>query len=103
MTAPKGSSLHLPWAAANRDPDEFERADEIVLDRKGITRHLAFSQGVRSCPGSGISRQEQHLAWDCPLDRLDSLEYAPGNTFEHQPGIMLGLLELQLKFTRAAR
>ena len=102
VKVPKGSSLHLRWAAANRDPDEFERADEIVLDRKGITRHLAFSQGIRSCPGSGISRQEQHLAWDCLFDRLESLEYAPGNTFEHQPGIMLGILQLKLRFTRAA-
>ena len=103
VSVPKGSSLHLRWAAANRDPDEWERADEVMLDRKGLTRHLAFSQGGRSCPGSGISRQEQHLAWECLLDRLDSLEYAPGNRFEHQPGIMLGLLKLQLTFTKAAR
>ena len=103
VRVPAGSSLHLRWAAANRDPEEFEQADEIVLDRKGVTRHLAFSQGLRSCPGSGISRQEQHLAWACLLDRLDSLEYAPGNTFEHQPGIMLGILKLNLKFTGRVR
>jgi cytochrome P450 len=102
VTVPKGSSLHLRWAAANRDPDEFERADEILLDRKAVTRHVAFSQGPRSCPGSGISRQEQHIAWECLMDRLDALEYAPGNTFEHQPGIMLGLYELHLRFTKAA-
>jgi cytochrome P450 len=103
VEVPAGSLLHLRWAAGNRDPDEFERANEVVLDRKGVTRHLAFSQGLRSCPGSGISRQEQHLAWECLLDRLASLEYAAGNSFEHQPGIMLGLLSLNLKFTRAAR
>jgi len=101
VKVPKGSSLHLRWAAANRDPDEFERADEIMLDRKAVTRHVAFSQGPRSCPGSGISRQEQHIAWDCLTDRLATLEYAPGNTFEHQPGIMLGLYQLHLRFTKA--
>ena len=31
-----------------------------------------------------------------------TLEYGEGNTFVHQPGIMLGLFELHLKFTKAA-
>ena len=31
VKVPKGSSLHLRWAAGNRDPDEFERADEVML------------------------------------------------------------------------
>jgi cytochrome P450 len=101
VKVPKGSFLHLRWAAGNRDPDEWERADELMLDRKAATRHLAFSQGPRSCPGSGISRQEQHIAWECLLERIDSLEYAPDNTFEHQPGIMLGILALNLRFTKA--
>ena len=52
-------------------------------------------------PGSGISRQEQHIAWERLLHRIDSLEYAPDNTFEHQPGIMLGILALNLRFTKA--
>jgi cytochrome P450 len=102
VNVPKGSSLHLRWAAANRDPDEFENPDEVMLDRKAITRHVAFSQGTRSCPGSGISRQEQHIAWECLLERLDSLAYGEGNSFEHQPGIMLGLYKLNLTFTKAA-
>jgi hypothetical protein len=44
---------------------------------------------------------EQTIAWSRLLERIECLEYAPGNTFEHQPGIMLGTLELNLKFTRA--
>lgn len=102
VTVPKGSMLHLRWAAGNRDPEEFERADEVMLDRKGITRHLTFSQGPRTCPGNGISRLEQAIAWERLFDRIDSLAYASGNTFAHQPGIMLGLYELHLKFKKAA-
>ena len=102
VRVPKGSFLHLRWAAGNIDPTEWDCPGELRLDRKGVTRHLAFSQGIRSCPGSGISRQEQHMAWQCLLERLDSLAYAPGNSFEHQPGIMLGLLRLDLTFTKAS-
>jgi cytochrome P450 len=101
VSVPKGSILHMRWAAANRDPKEFECPNDVVLDRKGITRHLTFSQGPRSCPGSGLSRLEQATAWNCLLDKIGSLGYAPDNEFRHQPGIMLGLYKLHLKFTKS--
>ncbi|MCZ6659528.1 MAG: cytochrome P450 [Gammaproteobacteria bacterium] len=102
VEVPKGSLLHLRWGAANIDADEFDCPLELRLDRKAVSRHLTFSHGPRVCPGAGISRLEQVTAWDRLLDRIDRLEYAPGNTFMHQPGIMLGTLELHLKFGKAA-
>lgn len=102
VRVPKGSLLHLRWAAGNVDPEEWECPYEMRLDRKAVSRHLAFSAGPRVCPGAGISRLEQSIAWNRLLDRIDHLEYGPGNTFEHQPGIMLGTLKLNLKFTKAA-
>ena len=101
VKVPAGSLLHMRFAAGNVDPDEFENPYEIDLERKGVARHLTFSQGPRICPGAGISRVEQTIAWDRLLDRLDSIEYGEGNTFEHQPGIMLGTLALNLKFKKA--
>lgn len=101
VKVPKGSQLHLRWGAANVDEDEFECPRDLQLDRRAVTRHLTFSAGPRVCPGAGISRLEQTIAWNRLLDRIDRLEYAPGNTFLHQPGIMLGTLELKLKFSKA--
>jgi len=102
IEVPAGSLLHLRWAAGNVDAAEFKCPHELQLDRKAVTRHLAFSAGPRVCPGAGISRLEQNIAWQRLLERLDGLEYAPGNSFLHQPGIMLGTLELQLRFSKAA-
>lgn len=100
VDVPKGSYLHLRWAAANIDPDEWEDAKELRLDRKAGTRHLAFSQGPRVCPGASLSRLEQMCAWRNIFNRIKRFEYAPGNTFLHQPGIMLGTLELNLRFEK---
>ena len=86
---------------ANVDADEFDRPDELDLDRAGLTRHLAFSAGPRVCPGANLSRIEQQVAWSVLLDRLGSLEYGEGNDWRHQPGIMLGTLRLNLRFTKA--
>lgn len=101
VEVPAGSTLHLRWGAANIDPDEFDDPLALKLDRKAVTRHLAFSAGPRVCPGAGLSRLEQTIAWNHMLDRLDGIAYAAGNTFLHQPGIMLGTLELKLCFQPA--
>ena len=101
VKVPAGSTLHLRWAAANIDPDEFEDAKELKLDRKAAARHLAFSAGPRVCPGAGISRLEQTIAWNRLLDRLDDISYGEGNDFSRQPGIMLGTNKLNLTFTKA--
>ncbi|MGI9323883.1 MAG: cytochrome P450 [Pseudomonadales bacterium] len=102
VTVPKGSLLHLRWAAGNMDPEEWECPFDLNVERKAVTRHLVFSQGPRVCPGAHLSRLEQVVAWNCLLDRLDHIEYGDGNTFEHQPGIMLGTLKLNLKFKKAS-
>jgi len=101
VSVPKGSYLHLRWAAANIDPDEWDHPQEIDLNRKAGTRHLTFSQGARVCPGASISRLEQMCAWTAILDRIERFNYADNNTFLHQPGIMLGALELNLTFEKA--
>ncbi len=99
---PAGSLLHLRFGAANVDGDEFECPHQLNLERKAVTRHLTFSAGPRVCPGAHISRLEQQIAWECLLQRIESIDYAPGNTFQHQPGIMLGTLKLNLTISAAS-
>jgi cytochrome P450 len=101
VEVPAGSLLHLRFGAANVDPDAFSCPFDIDPGRRAVTRHLAFSAGPRVCPGAHISRLEQQIAWERLLERVAAIEYAPGNSFMHQPGIMLGTLELKLRFTKA--
>jgi cytochrome P450 len=96
VAVPAGSLLHVRFGAGNVDPETYECPHRVMLDRKRVGGHLTFSQGPRTCPGAGISRVEQLCAWNGLLDRIERLAYAPGNTFRHQPGIMLGTLELHL-------
>jgi len=104
VKVPKGSLLHLRWAAANVDPEEWECPFDLNIERKAVTRHLVFSQGPRVCPGAQLSRLEQVIAWDALLERFGTMSYAADNNFEHQPGIMLGTLALNLHFsTRGAQ
>jgi cytochrome P450 len=101
VAVPAGSLLHMRFAAGNVDPKAYGCPYEVQLDRKALGNHLTFSQGPRTCPGAGISRLEQVIAWQRLFQRLGSLRYGPDNTFEHQPGIMLGTLKLNLEFDPA--
>jgi cytochrome P450 len=101
VRVPAGSLLHLRFAAANVDGDEFNCPRDLDLDRDGLTRHLAFSAGPRVCPGANLSRIEQQVAWGVLLDRLENIEYDEDNDWLHQPGIMLGTLKLKVRFTKA--
>ena len=51
----------LSFPAANRDPEAFDRADEVVLDRQP-NRHAAFGLGAHRCAGSHLARMEIRVA-----------------------------------------
>ena len=50
------SRISLCWASANRDPNIFDRPNEVILDRK-INPHLAFGFGHHKCLGAHHARQ----------------------------------------------
>lgn len=67
MTADDWVLLSFP--AANRDPAQFERADEVVIDRE-VNRHAAFGLGIHRCVGSHLARMEMQTALDVWLERV---------------------------------
>lgn len=101
VTIPKGATLHLRFAAANRDPAVFADPERLDLDRQNAVSHLAFSQAEHHCPGFALSKFEQLIAFEALVDRLPDLRFTPGkNDFTHLPGFVLrALKELHLSFT----
>ncbi|MBV9487388.1 MAG: cytochrome P450 [Frankiaceae bacterium] len=65
----------LSFPAANRDPDQFERADEVVIDRE-VNRHAAFGLGIHRCLGSHLARMELRVALEVWLERIPAFSLA---------------------------
>jgi cytochrome P450 len=59
----------LSFPAANRDPEQFDRADEVVIDRQ-VNRHAAFGLGIHRCVGSHLARMELRVALEVWLERI---------------------------------
>ena len=59
----------LSFPAANRDPAQFDRAGEVVIDRE-VNRHAAFGLGIHRCVGSHLARMELRVALEAWLERI---------------------------------
>ena len=59
----------LSFPAANRDPAQFDRAGEVVIDRE-VNRHAAFGLGIHRCVGSHLARMELRVALEVWLERI---------------------------------
>ncbi len=59
----------LPFPSANRDPEVWDRPDEVVIDRE-VNRHAAFGLGVHRCAGSHLARMELRVALEVWLERF---------------------------------
>jgi cytochrome P450 len=79
----------LPFPAANRDPDVFERADEVVLDRER-NRHAAFGLGIHRCLGSNLARMELTVAVQEWLSRVPDFELADPDAVRWSTGQVRG-------------
>jgi cytochrome P450 len=65
----------LSFPSANRDPESFERADEVVIDR-AVNRHAAFGLGIHRCVGSNLARMEIRVALEVWLEHFPAFELA---------------------------
>jgi unspecific monooxygenase len=69
----KGAELGLIFGSANRDPDVFERPDELDLGREP-NPHLTFGAGIHFCLGAPLGRLELQTSFTTLLDRFPRLE-----------------------------
>src|SRR4249920_1782861 len=70
----------LSFPAANRDPAQFDRAGDVVIDRE-VNRHAAFGLGIHRCVGSHLARMELRAALEVWLERI------PRFTLEDPPAV----------------
>jgi len=77
VAVPAGATVLLLWGAANRDPAEYERPDEVVLDRSAPRHHLAFGRGIHLCVGAPLARLEAQVILGEILRRTAHFELDP--------------------------
>lgn len=92
----KNEWVLLPFPAANRDPEFFEQADEVVLDRE-VNRHAAFGLGIHRCAGSNLARMELRVALEVWLERFPDFELADPDAVTWSGGQVRGPRQLPVR------
>jgi cytochrome P450 len=86
----------LPFPAANRDPEAFDRADEVIIDR-AENRHAAFGLGIHRCAGSNLARMELQVAVEVWLERFPDFELADPDAVTWSGGQVRGPRSLPVR------
>ena len=86
----------LSFPAANRDSAQFDRADEVVIDRE-VNRHAAFGLGIHRCLGSHLARMELRVALEVWLDRIPEFSLADPSAVTWSAGQIRGPRTLPLR------
>jgi cytochrome P450 len=94
---PKGTSIFVIIAAANRDPAHFSDPDKFDVSRTP-NDHVAFGEGIHFCIGSALARLEAAVALEMVLDRFPNLKLADPNAPVTYKGsyFLRGLSELPM-------
>jgi cytochrome P450 len=89
----------ISWLSANHDEREFNRPDEIILDRTP-NRHLAFGLGPHRCIGSHLARLMSEVMVKAVLDRIPDYQVDLDGVHQYlgNPS-MTGLGKLPVTFT----
>jgi cytochrome P450 len=88
----------LSYPAANRDPAQFDRAGEVVIDRK-VNRHAAFGIGIHRCLGSHLARMQLRVALGAWLERFPEFTLADPAAVTWAAGQVRGPRTLPLRVT----
>ena len=95
----KNDKAVISWLAANHDESEFDRPEEIILDRLP-NRHLAFGLGPHRCIGSHLARLMSEVMVKAVLDRMPDYWVDESGVYQYlgNPS-MTGLGKLPVTFT----
>lgn len=86
----------LSFPAANRDPAQFDRAGEVVIDRT-VNRHAAFGLGIHRCVGSHLARMELRVALEAWLERIPAFSLDDPSAVTWSAGQIRGPRTLPLR------
>ncbi|MGW7595216.1 cytochrome P450, partial [Streptomyces rubiginosohelvolus] len=92
----------LSFPAANRDPAQFDRADEVVIDREA-NRHAAFGLGIHRCLGSHLARMELRVALEVWLERIPDFSLEDASAVVWGGRLARGPVCLPLRFGRRSQ
>ncbi|HEX3784486.1 MAG TPA: cytochrome P450 [Pseudonocardiaceae bacterium] len=95
-----GRRVILNLLAASRDPDRFQRPDELVVPRKEPLFDIPFGWGMHHCLGATVARVEMEAAIAALVTACTDVRIAQPPEFTPPAGMLYGPERMRLTFSR---
>lgn len=98
VSIPANEQLLVLFGSANRDENQFEKADQFVLERKD-NNHIAFGFGIHFCMGANLARLEARIALEELLRVMPDFKVDREASQRMHAGAIRGMASLPLSFS----
>jgi len=92
----KGDKVVMWYVSANRDETAIDRANEFLIDRPDVRRHLSYGWGVHFCVGSRLAEMQLRILWEEIMQRFRLVEVV-GTPVRVRSNFVKGFTELPVK------
>ena len=92
----KGDKVIMWYVSANRDETAIERANEFLIDRENVRKHLSFGIGVHFCMGSRLAEMQLRILWEEILIRFREVEVV-GDPVRVRSNFVKGFAQLPVR------
>ena len=97
--APAKSRAMLLIGGANRDPEQFERPEELDVTREDAG-NISFGRGIHHCLGAPLARLEGKIAFEVLLERYDEIQLSSAAPMYKQNIVLRGLRQFPIRVRR---
>ena len=97
--AKAGSRTMLLIGGANRDPEEFERPEELDVTRENVG-NISFGRGIHHCLGAPLARLEAKIAFEVLLERFDDIQVGRTAPQYKQNIVLRGIKQFPIRVQR---
>jgi len=94
-----GDKIAMWYVSGNRDEEQFERADDLIIDRENARSHLSFGFGVHHCMGNRLAEMQLRILWEEILKRFSNIEVV-GEPERINNNMIRGFESMKVKLTR---
>ncbi len=95
-TIRKGDRVAMWYVSGNRDSDVIPRANEFLIDRPNVRKHLSFGFGVHRCLGNRLGEMQLRVLWEEILKRFPKIEIV-GDPVYLKSSFIRGIRELPVR------
>ena len=92
----RGDKVIMWYVSANRDEEAIRRANEFLIDRRDVRKHLSFGWGRHFCVGSRVAELQVRVLWEELMKRYQMVEVV-GPPVRTRSSFVNGYLELPVR------